>query len=136
MNFSETHRAARFVLAEQRKLPGSERSVLVARGSTSWTLSWDTLARTGARRHSAIPRRVGETHSSSTARIRGVTMRHDFTWIPFRMSVMEGGVVAGPVDFICADACRLVQQDRRNDANISCNLQNLCALRLLYGTCI
>jgi hypothetical protein len=107
MNFSGTHRAARFVLAEQRKLPGSERSVLAARGSASWStrpLSWDTLARTGARRHSAIPRRIGETYSSNTARIRGITLSHDFTWISFRMSVMEGGVVAGPAEFICADA--------------------------------
>jgi hypothetical protein len=102
IKFFGTHQAARFVLPEQRKLPGSERSVLVARGSASWStrpLSWDTLARTGARRHSTIPTRIGETHSSSAARIRGIKMRHDFTWIPFRMSVMEGDVVAGPAEF-------------------------------------
>jgi hypothetical protein len=51
------------------------------------------------------------------------------------MSVMEGGVAAGPVEFTCADA-RLVQQGRRIDAILSCNLLNLCALRLLYDSCI
>jgi hypothetical protein len=67
----------------------------------------ESLARTGARRHSAIPRSIEELHRSSTARIRGITSRHDLTWVTFRISVMEGGVVAGPAEFTCADASSL-----------------------------
>jgi hypothetical protein len=32
---------------------------------------------------------------------------HGFAWTAFRMSAMEGGVVAGPAEFICADALSL-----------------------------
>jgi hypothetical protein len=83
------------------------------------------VTRTGARRHLVIPRRIGETHSFSTARIRGITSRHDFiTWSPFRMSVMEGGVLVYPAALYAPMLRRLVQQDRRNDQNMSYDLQN------------